>query len=219
MTNYSIVVSSVLSGSVYWNITKTPNYVFVTQDSCWTHFVDQHSKKLPINTQKLIEQRMHSSRLHTGRSLTICWSLLPRGGVSAPRGVCSRGVSAPWGGVCSRGCLLRGGCISQHALRQTPLPPVDRHTLVKILPWPNFVAAGNSQLFGIYSNKARSKAKISVSIFLWCFERSFRDQREQWYVCNFPVETETVSWCLPKVFKIQNRDVVKFWKLVAHPGQ
>ena len=24
---------------------------------------------------------------------------------------------------------------------QTP-PPVDRHTLVKILPWPNFVAAG-----------------------------------------------------------------------------
>ena len=23
-------------------------------------------------------------------------------------------------------------------------PPVDRHTLVKILPWPNFVAAGNN---------------------------------------------------------------------------
>ena len=25
-------------------------------------------------------------------------------------------------------------------------PPVDRHTLVKILPWPNFVAAGNKKV-------------------------------------------------------------------------
>ena len=57
------------------------------------------------------------------------------GAGSAPRGW----VSGP-GGV----CLARGG-ISQHALRQTPLPPpVDRHTPVKILPWPNFVAAGNN---------------------------------------------------------------------------
>ena len=54
------------------------------------------------------------------------------GGCLLPGG----GVSVPVGGVCSRG-------VSQHALRQTPLPPVDRHTLVKILPWPNFVAAGN----------------------------------------------------------------------------
>ena len=48
---------------------------------------------------------MHSSRMHTGRSLTVCRSLLPWGGVSAPRGgVCS------WGGVCSRGgCLLPEG--------------------------------------------------------------------------------------------------------------
>ena len=64
---------------------------------------------------------MHSSRMRTGRSLTVCWSLLPgevsalRGGVysggcllwgvSALRGVCSWGVSA-LGGVCSGGCLL-----------------------------------------------------------------------------------------------------------------
>ena len=47
-------------------------------------------------------------------------------------------------------CLVRGGLppgggwVSWHALRQTPLPPVDRQTLVKILPWPNFVAAGNN---------------------------------------------------------------------------
>ena len=79
---------------------------------------------------------MHSSRMRTGRSLTVCWRLLP-GGVSAPGG------SAPWGGVWSGGvcswgglvrgvcsgeggCLLHGGVVSQHALRQTP--PMDRIT-------------------------------------------------------------------------------------------
>ena len=55
------------------------------------------------------------------------------GGVPGPGG-----VSAP-GGV----CVWSGG-VSQHALRQTPLPPVDRHMLVKTLPWPNFVAAGKN---------------------------------------------------------------------------
>ena len=39
---------------------------------------------------------MHSSRMRTGRSLTVCWSLLPKG-------------SAPWGGVSARGGLLPGG--------------------------------------------------------------------------------------------------------------
>ena len=71
--------------------------------------------------------RMHSSRMLTGRSLTVL------GGVSAPAvgGVCSLGVSAVggclllllggvcscswWGGVCSwgeRGCLLLGSVCS-----------------------------------------------------------------------------------------------------------
>ena len=36
------------------------------------------------------------------------------------------GVSGP-GGVCSGRCLLQGGVVSQHALRQTPLP-VNRMT-------------------------------------------------------------------------------------------
>ena len=87
--------------------------------------------------------------MRTGRSLTVCRSLLPGGvsasllgvpaprRVSAPGGVCS-------GGVCFRGCLLRGGVcsqggvsapggsaprgmVSQHALRQTP-PLVNRMT-------------------------------------------------------------------------------------------
>ena len=43
---------------------------------------------------------MHSSRMHTGRSLTVCWRLLPRGGV------CSRGVPG------LGGCLVRGGAWS-----------------------------------------------------------------------------------------------------------
>ena len=93
--------------------------------------------------------------MRTGRSLTVCWSLLPGGGCLLGGVVWGGGLLR--GGVCSwgsglGGCLLLGGgvwsggvCswggISQHALKQTP--PVDRHTPVKILPWPNFVAAGN----------------------------------------------------------------------------
>ena len=78
--------------------------------------------------------RMHSSRMRTGRSLTVCRSLLPGGGVSAPGGcllprgclllggmwslllggwcVWSGGCMVPevwsWGGVWSQGGLLRG---------------------------------------------------------------------------------------------------------------
>ena len=57
-------------------------------------------------TENTIPQtRMHSSRMCTGRSLTICQSLLPGG-------VCSRGVSAPRGCLLW-GCLLRGCVCSQ----------------------------------------------------------------------------------------------------------
>ena len=110
--------------------------------------------------------RMHSSRMGTGRSLTVCWRLLPGGGGGVPgwggvcswggawsgvvclvqggclvRGVCAWSVGRGWclllGGVClvGGGCLVGGWCVwsggvgvSQHALRQTPLPPVDRQT-------------------------------------------------------------------------------------------
>ena len=72
---------------------------------------------------------------------SVC--LLPSGGV-----VPGPGGSAPGGWLeGGGGCLLWGVSAlggSQHALRQTP-PTVDRHTLVKILPWPNFVAAGNKE--------------------------------------------------------------------------
>ena len=66
----------------------------------------------------------------------VCYRGSGPGGVSAPegmsamggvcyRGVWSRGVSA-LGVVCSGGCLLPGGVVSQHALRQNP--PVNRMT-------------------------------------------------------------------------------------------
>ena len=102
---------------------------------------------------------MHSSRMRTVRSSGrlsgegLC--LLPGGrgcllsGLSAPGGVCLlrgagsaprgrcllRGVSTPGGsvcsgGACSGGCLLWGGMVSQHALRQTS-PRVDRNRPVK----------------------------------------------------------------------------------------
>ena len=79
--------------------------------------------------------------------------LLPgrvRGGICSRGGVCSWGVAARGGGVSAPGEIssqrvCSQGGVSQHALRQTP-PPCGQnslHTLVKILPWPNFVAAGN----------------------------------------------------------------------------
>ena len=58
-------------------------------------------------------------------------------------------MSGP-GGVWSGGCLLRGvsgpGGIPACTEADTPPSPVDRHTLVKTLPWPNFVAAGNKNV-------------------------------------------------------------------------
>ena len=82
--------------------------------------------------------------MHTGHSLIICQSLLlPRVGllwVSAPGS-----VSAP------RGCLLLGGVCSRgvypsmHWGRHSPPRGQNSwHMLLKILPWPNFVAAGNN---------------------------------------------------------------------------
>ena len=119
------------------------------------------------------QTRMHSSRMRTGRSLTVCCSMLSGGGVSAPEGVPGLGGvpgpggsapggwgSAPRGGggvpglggsaPGGEGCLVQGGLLwrgwhpSMHWGRHPSPPPLwDRQTLVKILPWPNFVAAGN----------------------------------------------------------------------------
>ena len=58
---------------------------------------------------RLIKTRMHSSRMRTGRSLTVCGRLLPRGvawsgGSSAPGG-----PSAPGGAPGPGGSALGGG--------------------------------------------------------------------------------------------------------------
>ena len=49
-------------------------------------------------------------------------------------------------------CLVRGASAPGRwvfipACTEADTPPVDRQTLVKILPWPNFVAAGNEETF------------------------------------------------------------------------
>ena len=65
---------------------------------------------------KIIENKKKeciSSRIRTGRSLTVCRSLLLGGGCLLPGGVCSGGICSGGGGVCSRGCLLLGGLCSQ----------------------------------------------------------------------------------------------------------
>ena len=99
------------------------------------------------------------------------------GGVWSWRGLLLGGLvpevgSGPGGGVCSQ------GGISQHALRQTAPPPVDRHKPVKILPWPNFVAAGNNNTW-ILNVSARGRvsrfefefrAKANIVNLLWSYQ-------------------------------------------------
>ena len=75
--------------------------------------------------------RMHSSRMRTGRSLTVCCSLLPGDGVSACRG----GFSLPGGGLPARGCspcrggsACRGGLPGPGGWGSPEPPPVNRIT-------------------------------------------------------------------------------------------
>ena len=113
---------------------------------------------------------MHSSRMRTGRSLTVVpgrgvlspGDVLSPGGVLSPRGVylvlgdvLSPGGSGSGGcllwGVSAQGVSAPGGvacsrgcvCVSQHALRQTPPLLTESQMPVKTLPWLNLVATGN----------------------------------------------------------------------------
>ena len=107
------------------------------------------------------------------------WCLPGPGGCLVQGGVCSGGCLV-WGGggVCSRGVLAWsggwGGRASQHALRQIPLPPVDRQTPGKILPWPNFVAAGILLTNGflrytrLHSSRMRTARTLTVSPSMLC---------------------------------------------------
>ena len=72
---------------------------------------------------------------------------------SASRGGGWSGGGSAHGGWLVQGDLLPGGGVVSGlggfpacTEVDTPPPPVDRHTLVKTLPWPNFVAAGKNKL-------------------------------------------------------------------------
>ena len=99
--------------------------------------------------------------MRTGRSLTICLTLLRGGGGYPQRKQKSKKNPLPkLGGPLTPPQKLETprkigdppknwrtpppqDWPARHA--GIPTPPVDRHTLVKILPWPNFVAAGNKR--------------------------------------------------------------------------
>ena len=90
-------------------------------------------------------------------------------GVPGPGGVCSWGVVPGPGGVCSRGGVGIPACTEA----DTP-PPVDRHTPVKILPWPNFVAASKyDNLAKQHKKKCFRIKKASPMIFIYLCIRHY----------------------------------------------
>ena len=144
--------------------------------------------------------------MRTGRSLTVCQSLLPGGGgVSALGGVCSRGVcslgeSAPGGG----GGLLRAG-VSQHALRQTTPPWTESQMPVKTLPWPKNIDRGrNSSCYIALCAK-------SVGNFTTVTDRQLFGLGNLWFY------TFIKDLCLEKCYsiyllKIIQQSIHKMWK-------
>ena len=102
--------------------------------------------------KKRINTRMHSSRMCTGRSLTVCQSLLLEGCLLSWGGICSMGGVCFLGGVCllegvsaSWGCLLLGGVSASGVCGIPTCTEADTHPLwtesqtpVKTLPWPQF---------------------------------------------------------------------------------
>ena len=67
-----------------------------------------------------VSNRINNTRMHSSRMRTVRNSSRLLMGVPSPGGVCSQGVVV---------------VVSQHALRQTPLPPLDRQTGVKTASW------------------------------------------------------------------------------------
>ena len=110
--------------------------------------------------------RLHSSKMHTARLLTVSPSMHCARGVPGPgRCVCSRGVCS-WGVVCSGGCLVSGGVVSQHALRQTPACEQNSwHTLVKILPCPKL------RLRTVINNWAAVFKLFRSYFFFFCYHQ------------------------------------------------
>ena len=139
----------------------------------------------------LIRTRMHSSRMRTGRALTVSG----RGGVGASQKKFFGGKEIE---KKKRKKIWRPPKnwrppekLENPQKLETPLekletpkklenppknwrppppqdqtPPVDRHTLVKILPWPNFVAAGNNDMTNFWLGTRISATEDECEDFL-----------------------------------------------------
>ena len=92
------------------------------------------------------------------------WGGLLLGGSGLGGCVCSRG-GAQSVGAAPRGVPGPGG-IPACTEADTPPPPVDRHTLVKTLPWPNFVAAGKYATFHADGTRYTMKLKLRW-VWIW----------------------------------------------------
>ena len=128
--------------------------------------------------------RMHSSRMRTGRSLTVCrgGGVLPAGGVPCPWGLPGGGVSPlpgrvslPGGFSLSGGCSCpggspcRGGVWGGTPCRRPPPPWTQSQTPVKTLPWPNFVAAGNNKHHNLMHSPIDLKENDILGQLTCCF--------------------------------------------------
>ena len=94
---------------------------------------------------------MHSSRMRTGRSLTVCRGVPPFGGCLVPGCLLPGGLlpggSPSWQGwFPSWGGLPRGGSIPVCTEAEPPLL-TESQTPVKTLPWPNFFAASKNSRY------------------------------------------------------------------------
>ena len=116
----------IISHSPFFSWWPFKNDLFVLSTR-WSVITKSNSKNYfdfngPIRIKwEIFWTRMHSSRMRTGRSLTVCWSLLPGGGGGLPgpggsawsRGSAPRGGVPGWsGGAWSQGgCLVQGVCL------------------------------------------------------------------------------------------------------------
>ena len=123
-----------------------------------------HKAGLSYQKENGEKTRIHSSRMRTGRLLTVCWSLLPRG-VSAPRGVWSGGIcsggrwSAPWGVYPSMhwgrhpSPLWTYRCLWKYYLGPTSLRPVITQ-LMSSPTWYLMIEHGYQNKFPSFPNWA-----------------------------------------------------------------
>ena len=98
-----------------------------------------------------------------------------------PASASRRGMPGP-GGSGSGGVWSGGGI---PACTEADPPPVDRQAPVKILPWPNFVAAGNNT-----ANKTNVPEEIAI-VFTY---GGVNTTLEKWYCHSYLILAKTESF-------------------------